>query len=493
MSVARNSIYGMAGTVLPLVASVVTIPLYVEHIGPERYGALSLVWLFLMFAGQADFGIGRAVTQRIAGTASKDPQRLAEVVWTSLALAAAVSAIVAALIYAAAWWYFSGPFQLGGDLRRELVGSIWLLALSVPVVVLTNVFWGALAGLERFGLSSFGNFVGNLALAVVPLVVAIVIGPHLENLIVASLVSRLAGCAIMGIGVWLWILRGQRVRVSRAEARGLSGFGTWMMMFALLQAVMAFADRFEIGFVLGAAAVTAFAIPWLVASRTQLIAHMIAQALYPRLAADPPEAARLRSRDYFIFVGQLYAPITIALICLAAPLMRLWLGEHLDPRSVAVGQILMLAFWIEGMGLVPLVHIQARGAPKFIALFSLVQMPLYLAAIYVFAVTFGLVGVAVAWAVRLALSTTILVWRAQIFDKAVWRRLAIPSLLVAGAMALGPNLHDWVESLAAAAVLSLAATVALVWQMPEELRRRAAEWPIARRVPGLAPRPRAQT
>jgi len=492
MSIARNTIYGFVGNVVPLFASIITVPLYLETIGPARYGALSISWLLLAYFGQADFGIGRAITQRIAATAQSDRSQLAGVVWSGLAMIAVIGVVVSVATYFASRWYFAGPFEVDGLLRGELLQSAITLSLCVSTMALSGVLGGVLTGLERFGLLSAGQFVSTLALQILPLLVALVFGPNLTNLILASLVSRLFLVVVLAAGVWNFALKKQPIRLVRSEIRHLSTFGSWVMITAFIGPLMVYSDRFVIGTLYGAAAVTAYVIPSLITFRLQLIPTMLSQALFPRFAAEDESSARARCGEYTVLVGLLFAPVVVGIICLAGPLLELWLGPALDPRSILIGQILMIGCWFNGYALVAFAFVQARGDPRFGALTHVFEIPLYFLLLFGFGSVFGLAGIAVAYSVRCLVDAAIFIWRADIADSRLWRGVTIPTLLVAVAFFHGSTSTSWRESLVIATVLCLVAIVVAIWQLPDEPRRRIAEWPIARRVPGLAPRPRAK-
>lgn len=84
MQLAKDSFYTFLGMALPFVVGIVTVPLYVSEIGIERYGALSIAWVLLGYFGQMDFGVGRAITQRISALGGKPSAQSARAIWSAL-------------------------------------------------------------------------------------------------------------------------------------------------------------------------------------------------------------------------------------------------------------------------------------------------------------------------------------------------------------------------------------------------------------------------
>ena len=485
MQLARNSLYSGASMALPIIVSIATVPVYIATIGAERYGALAIAWVLLGYFGQLDFGIGRAVTQRISGLADRQGAQAATIVWSALASVMVFGLAGGGAVSFGASYFFSGPFDTGDALRGELLASVWALALCNPLVSVYGVAAGALMGVERFRLVSAAGLIGNMALQIVPLITAMLAGPDLTYLILASLGARMLGLGIVAAGMARTFLAAHPVRLAWDEVRQLTNFGVWIMVSAFVGPLMMFADRFVIGAYLGAAAVAAYTIPFQIAYRTQIFPAAVSQVLFPRFAAESASASRQRCEQYAVFIGQIFAPVIAGLICLAGPLLHLWLGRHLDPRSVQIAQVLLAGIWINAIAQVPFSYVQARGNSRFTAMLHLCELPAYVLALAGLGSAFGLIGMAAAFSLRCLVDWIALSAKAGLLTGAVLSRLIGPAALVLIPVFLGQRLGEPMTALLAAAFVCFLACAFAVLQMPLALRSRIAQLPGAGLVPGL--------
>ncbi len=488
MRLARNTLFSLMSTGLPVIISIVTVPLYISQIGAERYGALAICWLLLGYFGQADFGLGRAITQRIGSMAGAPRSEMSLAVASALAAILVFSLFSAMLVYFSADYFFSGPFQIEEGLRAELVRSAWALALCTPVVALIGVGSGSLMGLEQFKLASFGNLASTSGMQVLPLLAAYFYSQDLLVLVICALVGRAIGIVIVVFGVWQTFLSGEAIRVSWKEIKRLLGFGVWIMVTALIGPLMIIADRFIIGVVLGAVAVAAYTIPFQIASRAQVLPIALVQALFPRFASETGSAALARCRQYTALIGQLFTPVIVGMICLAAPLLTLWLGEDLDWRSVPVAHALLVGFWFNALANVPYAFLQARGNPRFTALLHLAELPFYFAVLYSLGTYYGLVGFAAAYSLRCLVDLSALLAKSGMVAKRLLGQLLPQVVLIALALLAAQSFASWAWLLASGCALGLASLGFTLWQMPEEIRERLASLGLGRFVPFLQPR-----
>src|SRR5699024_1039353 len=103
-------------------------------------------------------------------------------------------------------------------------------------------------------------------------------------------------------------------------------------------------------------------------------------------------------------------PIVIFLILAARPLLYYWLGTEFAEHSTVVLQLLAVGILVNSIASVPYTVLQAIGRPDITAKLHMVELPIYLAMIWFFTQLIGIVGVALAWVVRVVIDGGLLLF-----------------------------------------------------------------------------------
>lgn len=82
---AQNTVLNFSGRIVPLLVALVTVPYVVRHLGPDRFGLLTLAWVVVGYFALFDLGIGPATSKFVAELLGKDEiEKLPELIWTAL-------------------------------------------------------------------------------------------------------------------------------------------------------------------------------------------------------------------------------------------------------------------------------------------------------------------------------------------------------------------------------------------------------------------------
>lgn len=472
MSIARDTGYNVAGAIVPIIVALVATPLYLELIGSGRYGLLALAALLTGYFGAFDLGLAKAATQRIAALRGSSDAARATSFWSALAASSAMGVIGGAALYWIANAIFAHYVRTNSSLRQEVVAALPYLAARLPVAVVGSVLSGSLRGRERFLEVNVLWSGAAIAIQAVPLLTAWLAGPELRWLMASSLAVQLVALAI---AAWLcgrYVTGGGRVTISRKEFMLMLSFGGWVTVSAVFGSLMLVLDRFLIGAMISAAAVTIYTLPYQIAQRVLLLPSALQTAMYPRqAAASGDEKVRITGiGTRAVAVG--ITPIVVAALYLIGPFLKVWVGGRIDVELAGqVGRMLLLSFWCTGIAYVPFARVEAEGRARVGALVHLAELAVYAPALIVCVMQFGLAGVAIATAARCFVDAA-LFNAIGLGRDAPWKFEASASGLLlisaAGASLLRPGGPAWIAAL----VVGLAASMLLsMIYAPQEVQR----------------------
>ena len=434
MSVARDSVYNLAGAVAPAIFMLAVTPFYLGAIGPERFGVLAICWTIVAALQFASLGMGPALTYRLAIRDDRPVAERSAIVWTALAIALLASLVGAVLVVGAAEIYFKYFFHAEAGLNGEIRQALPLLGGLLPLAVVIGVLNGALQGRRRFGTLNFIAIVRSGLLAVVPLAVAWLIGVGLKGLVLAT-VAASALVAVWEFAICTTAVPLQMPLLPRAaDVRALVGYGAWMSATSLIAPLVLVLDRFVIGAVRGPAAVAIYVLPYYLVQQLVLIPASLTSAVLPRYAplSTEEDVQRLQSSS-LTWLNGLLTPLSIVAIAFAAPFFSLWIGPTLGRVAGPVAAILLVGGWVHGIGHIPSTLLAGRSRPQVVTKLLLICLIPYVGALYWATFHFGVMGAAAVWTLRAAFDPLLFIsTRPRPSD--LWR-VALSAVLVLCAMA----------------------------------------------------------
>lgn len=429
MSVKRDTVYNLCGSIAPMFVSLVTVPAFLHLIGNARYGVLAIVWLFLGYFGMFDPGITRAAAFHIARLHAPNHAKEREsVFWTALLINLAFGIVGGLILYFAARPIFMSTFKMPESMRVEVMKSLPWLAASIPVSIVTGVLGGALQAREWFGFSNTVNVANATISQLAPLAVAYWHGPDLAWLIPTVLIARALGAIPISIALIRALPLGVGGSFDGSRFKQLFSYGGWVTITNLLNPVLSTMDRMLIGSLLSAEAVAFYTVPFNLVGRAMVVPGALANSLFPKLSrGSKEESARLASDSVAALAAVMTPMIVIGMTALPI-FMRHWVGYSFAEHAVPVGIILLVGIWINGLAYIPYGHLQASGRPDIVAKFHAVELIPFLGLLWLGLHYFGLVGAAYAWTVRVAFDAALLFMAGGGIQR--WQRLIPGGLII---------------------------------------------------------------
>lgn len=450
----------IAGLAVFVLATLGTNILIARVLGPFELGQVTLATQFAFIAGAATrFGMDMAAVRRVAiDVGMGRPGQARGVMIRAVSIAAAVSAVVAILVFGGAG-YLADQFSPGSASRDVFRAA----ALALPFVALSQVYLGGTRGLKIMRHTLLVYWIGQ-PLAWIALMTALWLASETSG----ATVLAYAGSWILAtaLAAFLWY------RETRAyaplppepgETRELLRYGVPRAPAALLSQLLFWADYFvlartaspeELGVYAAAVRVAQALVLFLVAVNymfSPFVADLHARGERERL--DSLYKALTR----WVVAGTI--PILLVLLILPGPVLRAFGGEFgagtTPLRILLVGQLVNVA-----VGSVGFILIMVGRTGWDLAVYA-GSFAIDVLVALVLAPRLGAEGAATAQAITLVVANAArvsLVWRLvgiQPFT-AAYARLGIPAVIGAVAMTLVHLLlrgSGWALDLAASAIV----------------------------------------
>lgn len=410
MSVRRHTGYNLIGALIPLGLALISVPLYLRLVGPDRYGVLAIAWLLLGYFGLFDLGLGRATSFRIAALHDASEEERSATFWSALVVNVAMGAAGALVLWIAAHYFYAHAFKVREALRPEILDAVPLLAASVPVATITGVLTGALQGREKFLETNIVSTISTILFHLLPLAAAATIGPNISLLLTAALAARLFAVVALGWRCIRIFGHPRSAVINRGEVSTLLKYGGWVNLTSIFGPLLVFVDRFAIGTILGAGSVAIYTVPFQLTRLVALLPSAFLNALFPKMSAAEGEQRAILARRATQALITLISPMVFVGVMALAPFLQLWVGGDIAVKAAPIGRILLIGFWMNAFALIPFTSLQASGRPDMVTKILLIEIPFYLAALYFGLTRFGLMGCVIVFAGRCFVDYLMLAW-----------------------------------------------------------------------------------
>jgi len=408
-TISRNFLYNLAGLALPLVLAVVSIPLFARLAGLDRLGFLTLAFALLGYLGLLDLGLSRVFARRIAVAAARGELDRECAMLRSVERWLFVGTSMLAVFLAAAipTRWLAGA-NASAELLRE-VRSAWLvLVAALPALVLSNLWRGAIEGLEAFARSNalrIGLGIGTFA---VPLLILLVATPRLPALVFGIAAIRWLSYALFRWSCIRMLPRPRSAAMSAglAPLRGAFFEGGWMTLSNVIGPVMVVFDRFALTSLVSLSVLSTYSVPQELALRALVLPMALSTTIFPRLAAldashNAADAIGALVDKALRAILALMLPACAIGLVVARPVLSAWISPDFSAAATPLLEILTVGVIGNTIAQLPFGLLQAAGASRTAAIFHLVELPLYIGTVWIAIRADGVQGAALAWSGRM--------------------------------------------------------------------------------------------
>lgn len=408
MSLRVNTIWNLAGGLLPLIAAAACIPYVLHQLGNEAFGVLTLIWALIGYFSLFDFGVGRALTYKLSKLRGEN--LLDEIPATLKAgiLLIAATGILGCLIMvvlapklATDWLKISVYWQPDSQTAFKIA------AIGVIFTTITSGLRGALEGLERFAASNLNKIFLGLCMFALPALSVYLHGASLSKIALYLVAARLVVVA-WSVFQLRDYFRLANKPVSLCNIKSLLSFGGWITVTGIVGPLMVYGDRFFVSAAVGASLLPLYAIPQEGLQRLLIIPTALCGALLPHFARMKRVELEKSYRRNYRRVAIIMLGLCLLSALLAYPILAWWLSPEFAQQALPIALILAVGIWFNSVSMVPYTLLHAGGNPKITALLHLAELVVYVIALYWLTSRWGLTGAAVAWVGRVLLDLILL-------------------------------------------------------------------------------------
>lgn len=323
-------------------------PFIVHRLGNTAYGIWVLLGSLVGYMGLLDLGVRGAVMRYVARYHARhedeEAGRIASaglVIFGATGLVAlCVSAVVAVLL--------DRIFHVPADIVPVARAVVLIGGLNIATSLISGVFGGTVAAMQRFDLSSVTDIVvGTIRTAAI--VGALYAGAGLLGLALAQL-----GCTVLQGSIQYAItrrlypqLRLQWHGVDRSRILTIMTFSIFSSLLQVSGLLIFSADSIVIGTYLPVATITFFAIAASLTDYTRAILSAISQTITPRASSLEGVGATVELERVVVGTAALATfialPITLTFIVRGHSFLALWMGSSYADRSGRILVILAVA------------------------------------------------------------------------------------------------------------------------------------------------------
>jgi O-antigen/teichoic acid export membrane protein len=420
--IARNTFLNFAGNALPLAVGIVTIPFIIRWLGTDRFGILSLAWVVIGYFGFFDLGLGRSTTKFVAEALGKgEPEKVPGYFWTTVIFQAFLG-LLGALVLA-----LTTPFLVERILKAPPAlfdttkATFYILAISVPVVLVSASFRGVLEAGQRFDLVNYVKIPSSAVNYLMPMA-GVFLGFGLPGIMILLVGSRIL-TLVAWIVICMEVVPGLRSKIAlqKETIRPLLAFGGWITVSNIVGPLLIYVDRFFIGAIQGITAVGYYSAPYELISRLGIVPGSLLMTLFPAFSAldggNDRETAILFFERSVKFLLLLMGTVVMILVFFAGDFLAVWLGGAFAAQSTPVFRILAVGFFFNALASVPYSYLQGIGRADLTAKFHIGEVLFYIPLTWMLVDRLGIVGAAYAWMVRVIADAVLLFWASGKFGK----------------------------------------------------------------------------
>jgi O-antigen/teichoic acid export membrane protein len=414
VTVARNLSTRYLVLFAELIIGMLMLPFNLQHLGAAQYGLWILVGSLTVHFSILDMGYGGSTVKFVAQYRAHHDARALNEIASTLFYIFAAAGLVAYGAAAVLAFNLEHLFEISAA-QAEL--GKWLLlivALHVAFNFPFSIFGGITSGFQRHDINNMVSLTTAVVVAIVNVAILLA-GYGLVTLVAATTAVRISAYFIYRLNAYK-VFPDLRIRPSlfcRRRLREVTGFSIYAAIINWAYKLNYQIDGLIIGAFIGSAAVSVWAVAERIINGTQRLTNQFNGVLFP-IIVDRDQRARREQLQQILLQGtrlslMMVLPISAALVLLAEPLVRAWVGPAML-GAVPVIQILAIVVAIRVGNASGTILLKGAGEIRQLAIVNIATGVANIVLSALLVQRYGLPGVAIGTLIPIAFSSVFILY-----------------------------------------------------------------------------------
>jgi O-antigen/teichoic acid export membrane protein len=412
--IANNTILNFIGQIIPIIVLIIVMPFIIKGFGIVRFGFFYIIWIIIGNFAVFNLGLGKAVNKFVSEAIGKENKKeIPQIIWTAIMIQF-VFGIIGGIVFALITPLLVGHlFKVPQNLAKEALISLYFIAPSIPIILITASLIGVLSAYQRFDIINAVKIPAN-SLTYILILICVLLKFNLPQIVLVMLFIRFISLVIFALFVFRLIPELKRLSISFGTIPRFFFYGGWVMISNVTGTIIVYLDRFLVGIILSMSAVAYYSVPYEAVTRLWIIPSSLTMALFPSFSNLDGYGDKKKISEIFFksikYIFLIFGPVVIFVILFAKNILKIWVGSSFALKSTLPMQILVLGVFINSIGHIYHTLIQAVGHPDVTAKLYIIELPIFIATGWLFINYLGISGAAVAWTLRVLVDTVLLSW-----------------------------------------------------------------------------------
>ena len=407
----RDLFFSLLAQGLPAVIALVCIPILLKHYGIERFGLLTFFWVLLNWISFLDLGISRTLTKTLAEDKTILSIEAKKILKASALVIFIMSGIGVCILIFLQQWILNNYLTISPEILSESKNSLYAIAACFPALLFFSFCKSAIEGKRHFKEANKMQFVVGISNYAAPLL-AILFTNRLDAALCLFSITRwlLLFWSISKIRKifsleWLW------EKLISSDYFQLFRSGIWFALLTIINPLLIYLDRFLVSNYIPMSELAYYTTPFEIVTRFWLIPTAITRILFPIFSAERG-AINTKTiqafRNGLLWIGGITIPTGLILSFWSRSFFEIWLNKHFSENSGLILPILIFGVIINCLNWIPFTFIQTSKHIRWTVYIPLAELILFLILFFPLVSSYGSLGAAIAWSLRL------------VFDALIW-------------------------------------------------------------------------